>query len=443
MLRANLKIISVLRNFLLQVGNKTEDKTLFSFCKEDFTRRRKLTFENLVLFILRTNKKTLSIEIENFFKELQSHIRCTVSAFSQQRLKLHPAFFFSWNWVLCDSFYQAYENKIKRWKGYRVFACDGSSISLVNRPSLANYFGGQSNSDCSYVLAKTFYCYDALNELVFHADIKPYRYGEFQMACDFIDSGKLQSDMLLVFDRHYSAYNIAALVEYNEQDVKFLIRTNENYNYTKQFLKSKKDSVIIELMPSNSSIKNLKKRGYLVKRGQYLKVRLVKAKLANKKVHVYMTNLLDEKHFPTSEINKMYALRWKAETCIDFQKNILQLESMSGLTPLTVMQDFYATVFLSNLHNLLIKPAQVKIDKTILNTKYPMKINNNIAAAKIKEVVVCIFITENPKNILRQLHDIFIRSPLPVRKNRSFPRERKNKLTKSKHRTFSNYKPAC
>ena len=443
MLRANLKIISALKSFLIETATEKELKNCFSFQDKHFTRERKLTFRNIVLFILQANKKTLLIALENFFKNFESNITCTGSAFTQQRLKLHPAFFYYWNQVFCESVYKYYGNKVKRWKGYRVFACDGSSISLVNRPLLENYFGGQSNSEAAFVLAKTFYCFDTLNDVVIHSDIKPYRYGEFQMACDFINSGKLQSDMLLVFDRHYSAYNIASLFKFNEQDVKFLIRTNENYGYTKRFLKSKKKSVIIDLMPTASSLKGLKKNGYLINKNQSLKVRLIKCRLSNKKVQVYMTNLLDEDLYPTNEIKNLYAFRWRVETNIDFQKNKLQLEAMSGLSPLTVIQDFYATVLLSNLHFLLIKPSQEKLDKTNADKKYPMKVNNNIAAARIKDVIVNIFIEEDPAQILRHLLEIFIRSPLPVRNNRSYIRIRKNGLGRGKHKTFSNYKPAC
>ena len=196
-------------------------------------------------------------------------------------------------------------------------------------------------------------------------------------------------------------------------------------------------------MPTASSLKGLKKNGYLINKNQSLKVRLIKCRLSNKKVQVYMTNLLDEDLYPTNEIKNLYAFRWRVETNIDFQKNKLQLEAMSGLSPLTVIQDFYATVLLSNLHFLLIKPSQEKLDKTNADKKYPMKVNNNIAAARIKDVIVNIFIEEDPAQILRHLLEIFIRSPLPVRNNRSYIRIRKNGLGRGKHKTFSNYKPAC
>ena len=51
-------------------------------------------------------------------------------------------------------------------------------------------------------------------------------------------------------------------------------------------------------------------------------------------------------------------MRWGIETNISPQKNIMQLESFSGLTVKAVEQDFYATVFTANLHAGLIKDAQ-------------------------------------------------------------------------------------
>ncbi len=135
-------------------------------------------------------------------------------------------------------------------------------------------------------------------------------------------------------------------------------------------------------------------------------------------------------------------MRWGVESSIDFQKNILQLESMSGLTPTTVLQDFYATVLIANLHFLLIKPAQEQIDQTSKHKKYPMQVNNNKAFGKIKANIIKIFISEDPIKILETLTMYFIRDQLPIRKGRSFPRVIKNKQRRCKHKTFTNYKPS-
>ncbi len=74
--------------------------------------------------------------------------------------------------------------------------------------------------------------------------------------------------------------------------------------------------------------------------------------------------------------------------------------------------------------------------------KYPMQVNNNKAFGKIKENLIPLFASKKPSEILKTLHSYFIRAPLPIRKDRSFQRIRKTPMTKSKYRTFTNYKPA-
>jgi hypothetical protein len=442
MLDANLRIISILKEFLTTVSNNACYKNTFSTTEKDFTRIRKLPFEKLVLLIVKLCKKTLSIEIEKFFVEIKSVTSCSVAAFSLQRMKLNPSFFYFWNMVLWMNFYNEYGNSVKRWRGFRVLGCDGSNISLVNKPQLENYFGGQSNQSCSFVQAKTFYIFDVLNKLILFPQIAPYRYGELKMAYDFIEYACIEQDMLLIFDRYFSNYKMAALLQFKEKEIKYVIRVKDCLNFSKQFVRSNKKSTVIEIFPSPASITGLKECGYIVQKDTPIKVRLIRVELSSGTIEVLMTNLWEEEGYKTAEFKMLYSMRWGVESNIGFQKNILQLESLSGLTPTSVMQDFYATVFVSNLHFLLIKQAQETLDNEMTDTKYPMQVNNNKAFGKIKENIIPLFISENPSEILKTLFNYFIRAPLPIRKNRSFPRIRKNPMTKSKYRTFTNFKPA-
>lgn len=441
MLDANLKIISSLKDFLIKVSENAEYRSLYRNSGTDFTRKRKLSFDRLVLIIARLCKKTLSVEIEKFLEEMQMNISCSTAAFSMQRMKLHPAFFYSWNLVLWMNFYQEYGNKVKRWKGFRVLGCDGSNISLVNREELQKCFGGQSNQNGSFVQAKTFYCYDVLNKMILFPQIAPYRYGELSIAYDIIERSPIAEDMLLIFDRCFSNYKMAAMLENKEKPIKYVIRVKDGLNFAKQFIRSKKESQVIGIFPSPSSIDGLKQCGYIVNKDSSLKVRLVRVKLPGGKTEVLMTNLWEAEGYSSNEFKELYSLRWGVESNIGFQKNIMQLESLSGLTPISIMQDFFATVFVSNLHSVLIKEAQQTIENVKSDRKYPAQVNNNRAFGKIKENIVKIFISKTPEEILKMLHGYFIRSPLPIRKNRRFPRIRKNHMTKSKHRTFTNYKP--
>lgn len=438
--KIGIKIISELKSFVTQVLHEEGVLDHFRKSGKDFTRNRKLPFDRLVLLIAKLCKKTLSIELERFFQELGEEQSCSVSAFTQQRIKLKASFFYWWNQVLWKSYYHYSGDSALRWNGLRIIAADGSNISLLNTAALAKHFGGQSNSHGSFIQAKTFYYYDVMNELVLFPRIEPYRYGEVQMAYEGIN--QLSPDMLVIYDRYFCSYKMFALHLWAEQQIPFIIRGNENQNMIKAFIASGKRSELVRLTPSPSAIAGLKESGYMITRQTTVDVRLVRVEL-EKTVEVLVTNLSEADGYSHDQFKALYFLRWGVETNISIQKNIMQLESFSGLTVESVEQDFYATVFMANLHSVLIKDSQLTVNQITLNRKYPMKVNRNKSFGKLKTNFVSLFVEHDPDQILLTLHGHFIRDTLPVRKNRSFPRIRKNKSTHSKHRTFSNFKPAC
>jgi hypothetical protein len=440
MLGSNLKIIRELKDFLSFITQDPDLLSVFCTVPNGFTRKRKLHFERLVLLIAKLCKKTLDVEIESFFEDIEIPDRCSVSAFCQQRMKLSPMFYSVWNKLLCASFYYYYGNKVKRWKGYRLIAGDGSNVSLVCTPALKSHFGGQSNQQGSFVQGKAFYLYDVLNQLILDANLQPYRIGELSMAYPMIN-GYLQEDMLMIYDRNFCNYKMVALHQFHEKEIKFVIRANEHRNIIKSFLASGLKSNIIYLSPTPSAIAGLAQCGYKIEKTSLLKVRLVRVELENS-VEVLMTNLYEEEGYCCDEFKDLYFKRWGIETNISFQKNILRLEAFSGLSPVSVMQDFYATAFISSLFSILTREAQQTLDNQLDATKYPLKINSNKSYARLRANLIALFTNSKPETILKILDKHFIRAPLPVRKNRKFIRKVKNKQSKSKHKMFMNYKPA-
>ena len=439
MLAVNVKIIQELKNFVRCVAENEVLLDKFRCFPGDFTRNRKLPFASLILIITRLCKKTLSVELEQFFEEMGVNLTCSVSAFSQQRHKLSASFFYCWNNVLCHYFYLLYANNVKKWKGYRVMAVDGSTISLINTPSLSAYFGGQRNQLRSFVLGKTLYCYDVLNELIVHSWLGAYRFGEVPAAYRQMDW--LENDMLMIYDRNFYSYKMLALHLWQEKEIKFVIRAKESRSLIKSFIASGQASAVVQMRPTAEAIKGLRQSGYIITKATLLTVRLVRVDLGDC-IEVLATNLWEEEGHDTSEFKDIYFMRWGVETNISFQKNIQQLESFSGLRVNTVLQDFYATAFMSNLHTLLIKEAQQTIDKQSHIKKYPMRVNKNKSFGKLKKQLVPLFFNTSPIAILQYLHDHFIKHELPVRKGRSFERIRKNPQSNSKYRTFSNFKPS-
>jgi len=439
MFDANVKLIRELKEFVSIISSDIELLAHFRCSPTDFVRNRKLPFERLVLLIAKLCKKTLSVEIENFFTELGDTQPCSVSAFVQQRIKLKPLFFCFWNKFLCSTWYQLNKDDVKRWKGMRVVAADGSNATLVNNAALSKHFGGQRNQQSFFTVAKTFYYYDVLNELILLPQINAYRYGELNMVYDMVD--KTEEDMLIIYDRNFSNYKVIALHLWQEQERKFVIRAKDKLDIIKDFVDSGQASAIVQWPPTTSAMNGLKKSGYLITKNTRLKVRLVRVELDGC-TEVLITNLWEEEGHPVNEFKELYFMRWGIETNISLQKNIMQLESFSGLTVAAVEQDFYATVFMANLHSVLIKDAQQTVEKTVVKRKYPMKINRNKSFGKLKLNFVHLFLTQEPKSILQILHDFFKKELIPIRKGRTFERVRKNPQSKSKYKTFTNFKPA-
>jgi hypothetical protein len=67
-----------------------------------------------------------------------------------------------------------YQGAVKRWRGYRLFATDGSKINLPNDPQLREYFGtiGAGNGS---PWAQGSVLYDIENDLVADARIERWR----------------------------------------------------------------------------------------------------------------------------------------------------------------------------------------------------------------------------------------------------------------------------
>src|SRR5450432_1569005 len=121
MVEANVKIIEELKYFLETVSNEPKIRKLVTQCESDFTRDRKLTLERVVGIIINMPKRSLSIEIQEFFESLEKDLEpSTKGAFSLQRTKLKADFFAVWNQWLVASFYHYYGDKVNLWRGFRL-----------------------------------------------------------------------------------------------------------------------------------------------------------------------------------------------------------------------------------------------------------------------------------------------------------------------------------
>ena len=193
--------------------------------KEDFTRKRKLPFTSLVLFMVNIIKQTIQKELTRFIKMFDDKSNITKSAFSQSRIKLKPEAFIQLNNCLVTEFYT--DNIIKKWNGFRLVAIDGSKLILpTHSKELMEKFGTLSNG-MIIPQAQISSCYDVLNEIILDTQFETLQVNEMNQAVRHLE--KLSYGDLVITDRGYSATWFYYILKINGLD--FVNRV------PKQFLK--------------------------------------------------------------------------------------------------------------------------------------------------------------------------------------------------------------
>lgn len=444
MVEANVKIIEELKSFIGTVAEEPEIRQLFTAQVGDFSRDRKLPMPKVVALIINFLKRSLSIELREFFDIIgESENDCTKGAFCLQRVKLKPLFFQLWNHFLVTGFYNHYGKATKNWKGFRILGVDGSTNYLFGKPEVIKHFGTQKNqhAQVQVPMARIVQIQDVLNEIIVWGDICPIAKSERQIMNENV--GRLSPNSLTLFDRGFPSYALMYLMINQEQSRHFVMRCRTDFSKeVKAFVRSSKSSKIAELKPCYKAIEQLRMNGYKVTSHTAIKIRMVKVILSTGEIEVLLTNLYDRELYTQEDLKQLYFMRWKLETSYGKQKNQLQMEIFSGHKVISIKQDHYACIFISNLQSLIEKQSEDFINEISINRKYTCKINKNVSWAAMKNNIVKLFLFENTENILLYLQNIFEKNVEPVRPNRNFERVRKSKKMMGKYQTFTNYKRA-
>ena len=395
--------------------------------EKDFTRNRKLPFSSLILFMLNLVKQTLQKELTNFISLISSSKEnITKSAFSQSRKKLRAEAFIELNETLIESFYE--DDDFKKWKGFRLLAIDGTCLTLPQSNEIIKDFGFAKNNvnpESIIPMAKVSSFYDLLNGIIIDSQIDQYKISEFMLAINHLD--KVGKNDLIILDRGYAATWF--FIYMNLKNVDYIVRLQRNFlQEFDSFWNSKKMSEIITL--ERCSEKSIKALEILGIKFESFKIRLVKVILDNGEIEVLVTSLLDEEKYPYTEFKDLYFSRWGIETNYDHLKNNVAIENFTGLSTLSVTQDFFANMFIVNLQSVIINDVQTEIDEEKKETKYEYKINRNLSLGFMKDRVIKILLSNNSKGY-EELKKLFKLEPVPIRNGRKF--ERKFKLTKRKY----------
>lgn len=98
------------------------------------------------------------------------------------------------------------------------------------------------------------------------------------------------------------------------------------------------------------------------------------------------------------------------------------MDCATGLSSLAIKQDFYATIFISNLETLVTLGSNEKLsDKT--NNKFKQKINKSVSFNTVKNYCFELFYSNKDIEIIfEEMSKLFLTNTVQIRPNRKYPR---------------------
>ncbi|OPJ55922.1 IS4 family transposase [Alkalithermobacter paradoxus] len=377
-----------------------------------FTRmgRSKMKFTDIILFILNFVKKSLQIELDDFFKKvLNTDIIVTKQAFSQARQKVLPEAFIYLLDKVNEGFYNA---SFKKYRGYRLLAIDSTVLELHNSEELRNTFGYIENQNAKVARARASALYDIENDMIIASKLTHYRASEREIAETLINKmceiGTYND--LILFDRGYPSHDFIKFIE--SKNIKYLMRVSS------KFFKA------VVNAPNEDQIMNISYKGSSVN------MRVLKFELNSGITEILITNIFDE-DFIVADFKELYFKRWGIEVKYNEIKNKLQIENFTGETPIAIEQDFYATMYLANMVALAKQDANQVIEEKYKEKglKYEYKVNTNVLIGKLKDKLITLISINNPwkrSRMLKSIQQEIEKNVIPIRPDRQFERKNNN-----------------
>ncbi len=398
--------------------------------KRDFTRNRKLSLRTLIELLITMGAGSQNKEILEFFK---FDVKLpTASALIQQRNKLKPS---GLQFVL-QEFSKSFK-KIRKYRGYRLLAVDGSKVPIFRDPDDPETFAvlNQYSDGVNFLHVNALY--DISNKLYVDASIDPYkRSNENRGLVEMIKRSPLFKKVILIGDRGYEAYNNIAHLE--EKGWNYVIRVKardkgngilsktdlpvgEEFDETVSVLMTRRQTKEIKSNPklfrqlSNCSTFDFLPKG---SKGTYrITFRVVGLKISEDKFQYLITNL--DENFSLEDLKYLYHKRWGIEISFRELKHTIGLMHFNSKKVEHIKQEIFAKMILYNFCEMITLNVVIKQDN---NRKYTYQANFTVA------MTICI-------KFLRSINDkhppdvetLICKYIYPIREGRNFFRDIKVK----------------
>ena len=190
----------------------------------------------------------------------------------------------------------------------------------------------------------------------------------------------------------------------------------------------------------SNDIKNAKKPDQIItiRNGkETFRVRVLRFTLPSGIEEVLITSLFNQS-YGIEEFKELYFRRWGVEIKFDELKNKLEIESFTGTTKIAIEQDFYASIYISNMIELARQQSDEIIEennkeKTL---KHEYKTNLNILVGSLKDKLIIMMLEKSSRKRNKMFEKIMeqaSQNASPIRLGRHNPR--KDSITRGKYKT--------
>lgn len=424
--------LSIARDIIIYIRNLFETPEFIEAHRVPghFVRKRRLSILQVIIYLFYTTKQAMHLNISNIGVELPELNFPDVSkqAVSKARQGILPSLFKGMFDFSVDHFYQSIGSR-KKWRNlYNIFAIDGSKISIPNSISNFENYGkmfSKWNPKRLWSAALCSTIYDVCNDIIVHGLIRPYLASERQAAlrhCKELELLNLFSESILIFDRGY--FSDWLYRYFAEKGYLCVMRIKDNLSIAKQCTS---DSLLT--LPGNP------KKGTAD-----ITVRVIAVSLDGGEIEFLATTLFDPS-LTSDDFKELYFMRWPIESKYNELKNRFLIEEFSGATSISIEQEFYINLLLSNLAAMVKSAADQEIQRVKKpKNKYRYQANRSFIIGKIKWLIPRIIASTVDISILDNIFDQACSNKSQIQPGRKNPRKERLKHQERKH--FNNRKTA-
>ena len=418
------KVFLTLKHKIARLDSLKAVNNLVSDTDSDFTRKRKLSFSDVIMIILSMAGCPIREELLVYFDHDIN--TATSSAFVQARDKILPEAFEE----LLHLFNKVYPCT-ETYKGYRLIAVDGSDLNIPYDPLDKDTLHRNQNKECSMYHINA--AYDILNnryvDLVIQGRARWYEQEAMWTMAERFPENKT----IFIADRGYPTWNnMEHIIRSGKY---FLIRCKDIHSSSSLLRKfnlpdsafDQDISVTLTTRQTNEIKAHPEKYRFLASESTFdffeeahpfydVSYRVVRFKLDKTGEYESIITNLPREEFSPDEIKQLYHLRWQEETSFRHLKYSADLSAVHARKRSSIIQEIWARAILYNFCFIIIRELTKR--KSQKKRKYEYVINKTRAIHLIRDLLL-----KRKGGPPPDLEALISNETLPLRPGRSDPRK--------------------